>query len=170
MLVRDLTPRELEVKTWIQLNDFYEKVVRLYERQLGVLQLILLVMVVLTIANTVNMSVFERLGEFGTMRSLGNRSNYVARLILTENLLLGLLGSALGVLIGLLLAAVVSAIGIPMPPPPNANVAYTARIQVNLENVLMACLIGVVAPPLAALWPARRVSRTSIVDALRSNV
>lgn len=170
MLVRDLGPRGLEVKTWIELNDFYEKTVRLYERQLGVLQAILLAMVVLTIANTVNMSVFERLGEFGTMRALGNRSRYVFGLILTENLLLGLLGSALGVLIGILLAALISAIGIPMPPPPNANLAYTARIQLSTGNVLMAFFIGVLAPTLAALWPARRVSRTPVVEALRSNV
>ena len=170
MLARDLGPRGLEVKTWIQLNDFYEKTVRLYERQLGILQVILLAMVVLTIANTVNMSVFERLGEFGTMRALGNRSSYVFRLILTENLLLGLLGSTLGVLIGILLAALVSAIGIPMPPPPNANLTYTARIQVNPGNVLVAFFIGALAPALAALWSAQRVSRTSVVEALRSNV
>ena len=170
MLARDLGPRGLEVKTWIELNDFYEKTVRLYERQLGILQVILLAMVVLTIANTVNMSVFERLGEFGTMRALGNRSSYVFRLILTENLLLGLLGSTLGVLIGILLAALISAIGIPMPPPPNANLTYTARIQVNPGNVLVAFFIGVLAPTLAALWPARRVSRTSVVEALRSSV
>jgi putative ABC transport system permease protein len=170
MLARDLGPRGLEVKTWVELNDFYEKTVRLYERQLGVLQAILLAMVVLTIANTVNMSVFERLGEFGTMRALGSRSRYVFGLILTENLLLGLLGSGLGVMIGILLAALISEIGIPMPPPPNANLAYIARIQVSTGTVLMAFVIGVLAPTLAALWPARRVSRTPVVDALRSNV
>ena len=170
MLARDLESRGLDLKTWVQLNDFYEKTVRLYKRQLGVLQVILLAMVVLTIANTVNMSVFERLGEFGTMRALGNRSSDVFRLVVTENLLLGLLGSGLGVLIGLLLASVISAIGIPMPPPPNANLAYTARIQMRPENVLVAFAIGTLAPTLAALWPARRVSRTSVVDALRSNV
>jgi len=170
VLTHDLSSQDLEVKTWGQLNDFYEKTVRLYARQLGVLQVIVFAMVVLTIANTVNMSVFERLGEFGTMRALGNRGSHVFRLILTENLLLGVVGSVLGVLIGLLLAAVISAIGIPMPPPPNANLAYTARIQVSPDDVLMAFVIGLLAPILAALFPARRVSRTPLVEALRSNI
>ena len=170
VLTHDLGSRDLEVKTWRQLNDFYEKTVRLYARQLGVLQVIVFAMVVLTIANTVNMSVFERLGEFGTMRALGNRGSHVFRVILTENLLLGVVGSVLGVLIGLLLAAVISAIGIPMPPPPNANLAYTARIQVSPDDVLMAFVIGLLAPILAALFPARRVSRTPLVEALRSNI
>jgi putative ABC transport system permease protein len=170
VLTHDLSSQDLEVKTWGQLNDFYEKTVRLYARQLGVLQVIVFAMVVLTIANTVNMSVFERLGEFGTMRALGNRGSHVFHLILTENLLLGVVGSVLGVLIGLLLAAVISAIGIPMPPPPNANLAYTARIQVSPRDVLMAFVIGLLAPILAALFPARRVSRTPLVEALRSNI
>jgi putative ABC transport system permease protein len=116
------------------------------------------------------MSVFERVGEFGTMRALGNRGVDVFRLILSENLLLGLVGSTLGVLVGLLLAAVISAIGIPMPPPPNANMAYTARIQVSPWNISLAFVIGLVAPVLAAILPARRVSRTPLVDALRANI
>ena len=37
------------------------------------LQLIILAMVLLSVMNTVNMTVFERDGEFGTMRALGNR-------------------------------------------------------------------------------------------------
>jgi putative ABC transport system permease protein len=170
VLSRDLGPLDMEVKTWVQLNDFYEKTIRLYARQLGVLQAIVFIMVVLTIANTVNMSVFERVGEFGTMRALGNRGGDVSRLILYENLLLGLVGSTLGVLVGLLLAAVISAIGIPMPPPPNANMAYTARIQVSPWNIALAFVVGLVAPILAAILPARRVSRTPLVDALRANV
>jgi len=57
-----------------------------------------------------------------------------------------------------------------MPPPPNANLAYTARIQVSPADVLMAFVIGLLAPILAALFPARRVSRTPLVEALRSTI
>src|SRR5690606_26858962 len=95
-LATSLNSTELEVKTWVELNDFYEKTVELYKGQFGVLQLIILVMVLLSVANSVNMSIFERVGEFGTMMALGNRSNQVFLLIMQENLLLGLIGSGLG--------------------------------------------------------------------------
>ena len=62
-------------------------------RELAVLRLIVLVMVVLGVANAVNMGVFERMGEFGTMRALGNRGRFVVGLILSECLLLGLAGA-----------------------------------------------------------------------------
>jgi putative ABC transport system permease protein len=157
----------LEAYSWKQLSDFYEKTLQLYDRQFGVLQVIILVMVLLSVANTVNMSAFERLGEFGTLQALGNRQRDVFRLILVENTFLGLMGGTLGAVIGVALALAISAIGIPMPPPPSANTGYTAMIRLDIANVATAFLIGVVATALAAIFPARRVSRTELVEALR---
>ncbi|HRQ05304.1 MAG TPA: ABC transporter permease [Nitrosomonas halophila] len=160
----------LEIKTWMELNDFYEKTVELYKGQFGVLQWIILVMVILSVANSVNMSIFERVGEFGTMMALGNRSNQVFLLILYENFLLGLIGGGLGVGLGIFLATAISAIGIPMPPPPNADLGYVARIQIVPSVILLALSIGFIATVIAALLPARHVARIPVVDALRQNL
>jgi putative ABC transport system permease protein len=141
----------------------------LYKGQFGVLQFIILIMVLLSVANSINMSIFERVGEFGTMMALGNRSSQVLQLILSESLLLGIIGSSLGVGIGILLALAISAIGIPMPPPPNADIGYTALIQIVPSVLLMAFAIGLSATVLAALLPACHVSRIKVVDALRQN-
>ena len=162
--------KECEVKTWQQLNDFYEKAVALYKRQFGVLQLIVLVMVVLSVANSINMSVFERIGEFGTMMALGNRGAKVFRLVVIESALLGSIGAALGAAFGVALALGISAIGIPMPPPPNGNLGYIATIRIVPSVIAMAFTVGFVATTLAALLPAYRVSRTAVADALRANV
>jgi putative ABC transport system permease protein len=159
----------LEVKTWVELNDFYEKTVELYRYQFGALQLIILIMVLLSVANSVNMSIFERVGEFGTMMALGNRSNQIYRLIITESVMIGLIGSCLGVLVGVLLALAISAIGIPMPPPPNANLGYMAQIQIIPSALLISSAIGFAATVLAAILPARHISRTQVVEALRQN-
>ncbi len=162
-----LDPERLEARSWRQLSDFYDKTRQLYDRQFGVLQLIILLMVILSVANSVNMAAFERLSEFGTLQALGNRKYDVFRLILLENVMLGFMGAALGAAAGMVLAIVISAIGIDMPPPPNANVGYTAYIRIVPQLVLTAFLIGVAATVLAAIFPARRVSATPIVDALR---
>lgn len=159
----------LEIKTWVELNDFYEKTVELYKGQFGVLQFIILIMVLLSVANSINMSIFERVGEFGTMMALGNPSNQVFQLILSESLLLGVIGSSIGIGIGILLALAISAIGIPMPPPPNADLGYTAQIQIVPSVLLMAFIIGLSATVLAALLPARQVSRMQVAEALRQN-
>lgn len=169
-LAPGLNSAELEIKTWVELNDFYEKTVELYKGQFGVLQFIILVMVLLSVVNSVNMSIFERVGEFGTMMALGNRSNQVFLLILSEGFLLGIIGSSLGVGVGILFALAISAVGIPMPPPPNADLGYIAQIQIVPSVLLMAFMIGLSATVLASLLPARHISRIKVVDALRQNL
>ncbi len=159
----------LEVKTWVELNDFYEKTVELYKGQFGVLQFIILIMVLLSVANSVNMSIFDRKGEFGTMMALGNRSSQVIRLIMSESILLGLFGSCLGIIAGVLLALAISAVGIPMPPPPNADLGYIAQIQIVPSVLFLSFLIGLGATILASILPARHVSQTQVVEALRQN-
>lgn len=164
-----LADDRLEVKTWVQLNDFYEKTVTLYRQQFGALQAIILLVVLLGVANAVTMSVLERVGEFGTIMSLGNRRAYVFRLILTENGLIGLAGAVLGAAVGVGAALLISRIGIPMPPPPNSDVGYLARIVILPSSLLVAFAIGLSATILAAFLPAWRASRTPLVEALRQN-
>ncbi len=160
----------LDSKKWRELTDFYEKTRELLGRQFGILQAIIALMVVLSVANAINMTAFERMGEFGTLRALGNSSTHVLRLILLESLALGVIGSALGVAAGIVLALAISAIGIPMPPPPNADLGYTAYIQLHPATIAMAFMTGLAATVIAAILPAFRASRGSIVDALRHNV
>jgi putative ABC transport system permease protein len=165
-----LSEKGFDVTSWNTLSDFYEKTIELYDRQFGVLRLIILMMVLLSVANSVNMTLFERTREFGTMLALGDRISGVFRLIVTESLCLGALGALLGMLLGCASALGISAIGIPMPPPPNANLGYTALIRLDTASVLAAGTIGFLACFLASLLPARRASKLDIGEALRHGV
>jgi putative ABC transport system permease protein len=156
-----------ELRTWVQLNDFYEKTIDLYKQQFGFLQLIILIMVLLSVANSVNMSIFERVGEFGTMMAVGDKRRDVFRLIVTESAVIGVAGSILGAVLGVALAAMISKIGIPMPPPPSSNIGYLAAIRILPLEVLSAMLIGTAATTCAAILPAARVVKIPVVDALR---
>lgn len=159
-----------ELADWRELSDFYDKTLKLYDRQFGVLRLIILLMVLLSVTNSVNMTLFERTREFGTLLALGDKPGTVFQLIMAESTLLGVLGAAIGIVVGCAAATIISAIGIPMPPPPNANIGYTAFIRLLPSEILLAGLVGVVATILAAVLPARRASRLKVVEALRQGV
>lgn len=165
-----LGKERFELKTWVDLNEFYTQVVTLYQQQFGFLGLIILVMLLLSVSNTVNMAIFERVAEFGTMRAMGDTSQRVFSLIVTESLCLGLVGSLVGVVVGAVLALAISYVGIPMPPPPNADQGYISHILVVPGTLAIAFLVGTVAAVLASLLPARRVSRMDISEALRQSV
>lgn len=165
-----LSAKGYTVTAWNRLSDFYEKTVELYDRQFGVLRLIILVMVLLSVANSVNMTLFERTREFGTMLAIGDSNATVFKLIIIENLCLGLMGAVVGMFVGLLSALAISAIGIPMPPPPNANIGYIAQIRLEPASIIAAGTIGFLACIFATILPARRASRLDIGEALRSGI
>lgn len=170
LLEEHFSSEALEPVAWNKLSDFYEKTLDLYDRQFGVLRLIILVMVLLSVVNSVNMTLFERTREFGTLRALGDRSSDTFRLIVAETACLGAIGAVAGMLLGGLMALAISAIGIPMPPPPNANLGYTALIRLDAVTVFSAGAIGFIACLLASLLPAHRASKLDIGEALRHGV
>ena len=170
LLRNEFEAQGLEIWTWLELDDFYPKTVAMYERQFGVLQGIVLIIVFLSVLSSLSMTAYERTGEFGTLRALGHTTGRVYRLALLESALLGLSGASVGVLLGVALAWTISQIGIPMPPPPNANAGYTAYIRVVPANLATAFGIGLIATLVSAALAARGATRVPIVDALRQNV
>lgn len=158
-----------EVVPWTRLADFYNKTVELFSRQMGVVKLIIAVIIVLSISNTMTMSVMERTVEIGTSMALGVRQRRILGLFVMEGVLLGAIGGFGGVTLGWLLATLASTIGIPMPPAPGMTEGFTAAIILTPRIVIEALVISIVTTLLASLYPAWRASRLVIVDALRHN-
>lgn len=161
--------KKLEVVPWVQLADFYNKTVTLFSRQVTVMKLIIAAIIVLSISNTMMMSVMERTGEVGTGMALGNSRRDVLSMFMSEGLILGITGAIVGVAVGFGLAALISYIGIPMPPPPGATEGFTAKIRVTFGLTVQALVLAVITTLVASAYPAWKASRMIIVDALRHN-
>lgn len=112
----------------------------------------------LAVVNTVLMGVYERTREFGTLRAIGARPAFVRQLVLSETLLLSVLGGVVG--LGL---AGLGGRGINVYTQHLAGfdgAALTPRLI--LVGLGVALGLGL----LAGLWPARSAGRISVVDAL----
>lgn len=158
---------KLEFVPWQDLADFYTKTVSLFSKQVGVMKLIIALIIVLGILNTQTMSVLERTSEIGTSMALGVTKDRVLRRFVLESLAIGVLGSVLGLAAGLVLAKVISMVGIPMPPPPGMARSFTGEIRVTWDLALDAVVLAAVTALLAGIYPAWKASRMVIVDALR---
>jgi len=113
------------------------------------------------IYNTFSMTVLERTRELGLLRALGATRGRVLRLLLAEALVMGALGSALGVCLGLGLAHSLRDV-----LASYSNVEVVA-FQVPPEGLFLAVSVGIVVTVLAALRPVWRASRLPPVEALR---
>lgn len=162
-----LPAAEFEIIPWTELADFYNKTVELFTKQVGVVRILIAFIVVLSISNTLTMAVIERTSEIGTAMAIGVRRRGILVQFIWEGALLGVLGGVLGVAIGFLLAEIISAIGIPMPPPPGMARGYIGQIAISPGLALDAWLLAFVTTLAASIFPALKASRLNIVDALR---
>jgi putative ABC transport system permease protein len=168
--LRQRLPQEkFDVVPWYKLADLYNKTETLFTKQIQGIRLIIALIIMLSISNTMTMNVLERIREIGTCMALGVRRSGILRQFLSEGILLGFIGGVVGVLAGVALATVISAIGIPMPPPPGMSHGYTGEILVTWDIALKSLLLAVATTLFASVYPAWRASRNQIVDALRHN-
>ena len=168
-LVSRLPSKDFEVVPWNVLADYYNKTVDLFSRQVSVVKFIIGLIIILTISNTQMMSVLERTTEIGTSLAIGQRRNTVMRMFVAEGTLIGLIGGLLGVALGYLSAQAISAIGIPMPPPPNMTIGFLAEILIAPQLAVDGLVLALLTTLIASVVPAWKASRMNIVDALRYN-
>jgi lipoprotein-releasing system permease protein len=130
-----------------------------------ILALIVLV-AAFNIVSTLFMVVMEKRRDIGVLRSLGARRGTVLQVFLAEGLLIGGLGTGLGVLLGSALIAVLKRYPFVRLP---GDVYFIERLPVRPEAgdfafVILAALVLCLA---AALYPAWRASLLDPVEAIR---
>ncbi|MBI3813641.1 MAG: ABC transporter permease [Nitrospinae bacterium] len=158
---------DLEYRLWSDLAIFYNKVVQLYNGIFGVIKIIIGAIVLFSIANTMNMSVFERVREIGTLRAIGTTRAGIMRLFISEGILVGIIGGLFGIAAGILIAYIINLSGgIYIPPPPNMNRGYIAIILIVPEAILYAFISTVIVSALSSIYPAYKASRLKVVEAL----
>jgi putative ABC transport system permease protein len=112
------------------------------------------------IFNSFNMTVLQRIREIGTVRTLGATRGMVVGSVLREALLLGVIGSALGVGLGILLALGLVRLmreGLDFP---------IGDLVVTPVAPIAAVATGMITAILGALYPARRAGGTSPIRAV----
>jgi len=156
----------IAIRHWEDLAAFYGQVRLLYIGIFGFVGAVLVVIVILSAAIVMTMSVTERTREIGTLRAIGTRPSGIQKMFLAEGAVLALAGCIAGALVALLIRTILNASGIVLPPPPGA----THGLPINVKFYPLAYAAGIAAmvgTMLVASWfPARRASRISIVEAL----
>jgi putative ABC transport system permease protein len=113
------------------------------------------------IVNTFSMLIAQRTRELGLLRALGADRRQVRRSVLTEAVLLGLVGSTLGLAAGIGLAAgLIELMGLL-----GMNLS-AAEMVVGVATPVSAYAVGLGVTFVAAYLPARRAARVSPMAAL----
>jgi putative ABC transport system permease protein len=114
------------------------------------------------IFNTISITVAQRSRELATLRTLGASRRQVLRSVLLETLVIGLVASGIGILLGLGLAKGLSALFAAM----GAELPKTGTV-LSARTVIVSGLAGTIVTVLAGLFPALRATRVPPITAVR---
>jgi putative ABC transport system permease protein len=114
------------------------------------------------IANTLSITIAQRIREFATLRTIGATRRQILRAVVIEALIVGTLASLVGLFLGFGLAkglnSLFSALGFDLP---SASTVFRTR------TVVVSLLVGIIVTLFASLRPALRATRIAPIAAVR---
>jgi len=156
---------DVEIQNWQDLSDFYNQVHGMFDMIFGFIFSIVLTVVIMSVANSMGMTVVERTREIGTLRAIGLKRGGVIKLFTTESMLLTLIGCITGLLIALVVRWGINIAHISYTPPNSAS-AVPLLIDLDARRAMFTFVLMGVVGTLAAYMPARRAAKKDIIDAL----
>jgi lipoprotein-releasing system permease protein len=172
--LRAVLPVGFEVRDWTQDNASYFRAIRIEKTMMSLILLLIVAVAAFNIVAMLVMVVTDKRTDIAIVRTFGAAPRRVLAIFLTQGLVIGWLGVALGVVLGLLLAFNVESI-VPflertlrfriMDP----DVYYITAIpsEVRPANVVAIALAALALTALATVYPALRAARVAPAEALR---
>ncbi|MHC2994162.1 MAG: ABC transporter permease [Candidatus Atribacteria bacterium] len=151
------------------LIELFDMAIKMY----NFIYIFIIVLACFVLVNTLIMIVNERTREIGMMSALGLKSREILYLFTMEGAIIGILGSAIGTVLGGILTRVFSVVGIDYSAAFEgisstdflmSPIYYTVF---SLENLVFCFTLGVVVVTIACVIPARKAAKLEPTEALR---
>lgn len=167
-----------EVLSW---REAKPELVRIIDMK-AYIDLIFLVIVFIAasagIANTMMMSTFERMHEFGMLLALGTNPRRLVRLILIEAVILGVIGVAVGSALGVGIVWITGQTGIDYAAISGIKTdgiafdgilfSYVIYPQIPVRHIFYGLIAVILTSIVSSLWPAALAARLEPAEAMRS--
>jgi len=132
---------------------------------IGVVVFLIVLVAAFGIANVLVLTVSEKTEEIAILRALGASERQVVSVFMLEGFLLGAVGTLVGALLGIAVAAYFKLQ--PFPLPGDLYFITQLPVEVQAIDVLWVCGVSLATSVLAGVFPARRAARLDPVEVLR---
>jgi len=132
---------------------------------IGVVVFLIVLVAAFGIANVLVLTVSEKTEEIAILRALGASERQVVSVFMLEGFLLGAVGTVVGALLGVAVAAYFRFQ--PFPLPGDLYFITQLPVEVQAIDILWVCCVSLATSVLAGVFPARRAARLDPVEVLR---
>ena len=153
-------------RTWMQMNKNLFSALKLEKTVMFIILALIVLVAAFNIASSLIMMVMEKTRDVAILKAMGATNQSVRKIFVFKGLVIGTLGTALGVIFGFVLCWVLEKYKFIELP---GDVYYITTLPVRLEvlDVVMIAVAAIAICFLATLYPAGQAAKLDPVDAIR---
>ena len=141
---------------------------------LGYAVLIVCIIIVITsvfcIKNSFDISITEKIKQYGMLRSIGATKKQIKRNVYYEGTILGIIGIPLGIVLGLIASYILIIVcNIFLKEMLNVNTGLKLVLSISWFSIVVAIMLGIITIYLSALRSARKASKVSPINSIRNS-
>jgi len=171
-IFQQLNDEEIEALGWMDLNRDIGLIIELMGYSSLIVGAVLFLLASLGVINSMFMSIYERIYEFGVIKAIGTRPEEVTRLILCEAFLLATISCGIGLLLGFAVNSWTFANGIGFGEMEFQGIAISNNIfgEFHISQFTQFPIYVVILTIAAAIYPARFAARIIPSEALQRSL
>lgn len=164
--IEDELRHTYRAEDWQEQNSSLFQALKLEKFGMAVILLLIMIVAAFNIISNQVMVVAEKTREIGILKAMGMTGSSVKRVFLLQGLVIGLFGTALGVILGLTVSLL---IGTKKLIPLDPSIYFIDHLPSATEplDVLVTIAASIAIASLATLYPARQAARLYPIEAIR---
>ena len=155
-----------QISTWYDLHKDLYSVMKIERWGAYIILCLIVCVAAFNMLGSLTMGVIEKRRDIGVLKSLGANSRSILRVFMFEGLLVGTVGTLLGILIGLTVCYLQIRYQL-FPLDPNVYIIPAIPIEIRWTDFFAIGFASMLLSTLASLYPAQRAARLMPVDAIR---
>lgn len=159
-----------EVLTYKDLLPLMISYLDIYEQSIMIFYMVIIIAILFGIVNTMMMAIFERIHEIGVIMSIGMKNSKIFMMIILEALVLGILGTLIGMLLGYLgYLYFLSGLDLSIfsKSLDTFGVSSTIYPILNFKVIINSSLLMPISAVIGSLWPAYKATKLQPTEAMR---
>ncbi len=166
-LRQEFPPQRYEIDVWQETFGSLLTILKLLDVVSAIIRIFFIIVATSVIANSILMSIFERMREHGTLRAIGLKRRQLLAMLLTEGALLGALGALCGLVLGVSAVALLSKVGVDVGSA-TEYLGFASRIYpaLNPTDIVANGAAGIVIALASTFYAARVAAKKSVLEAL----
>jgi lipoprotein-releasing system permease protein len=151
---------------WHAQNASFFKALQLQKVGMALVLLLIVLVAAFNVVSTLTMVVNEKRREIGILRAMGMRARSIGRIFFAQGIMIGIVGTALGALLGLAASVALGHYKL-ISLDPSVYVIDHLPVATDVGDVTLILLACLLITALATLYPAQQAARAYPVDAIR---